>query len=138
MLTIDVVLSKLQNLKDWPKTKIGIRDNTIRCLAALKGSPTIMKTIFEFSKVHFICWRKTVTSTGENMFGVTVQTSKMYAEVGTETSLDDSYFNCINRHLYDADPIFLPTYIMSWKSRKFYRMALKKVGDITLQQSKAA
>ena len=110
ILTIDVILTKLQNLKDtdFGKTRNGIRDNTIRCLLVLKDSPITMKKIYDFAKVNFICWCKAVTSTGETMFGTTLQTSKMYAEVGSKTGLDDAYFTCINRHLYNADAIFLP------------------------------
>ena len=109
-LTMDVVISKLENIdtSDLPKTKIGIKDNTIRCLLALKGSPTTRKKIYEYAKVHFICWRKAVTCTGENLFETTVKTSQMYAEVGLNTGLDNAYFTCINRHLYNADPIFMP------------------------------
>ena len=109
-LTMDVVLTKLQALKDAdvPKNKKGIVDNTIRCLIVLKASPITTRLIYDFAKVHFICWRRAVTSTGETLFSTAVETSKMYAEAGIQAGLGDAYFTCINRHLYNADPVFLP------------------------------
>ena len=64
--------------------------------------------IYDFARINFICWRKTVTSTGETIFATAVETSRMHVEVGIETGLSDAYFMCINKHLYNADPIFLP------------------------------
>ena len=70
ILTMDVVLIKLQNLKDsdWQKTKIGLRDNTIRCLLVLKDCPITMKKIYEFAKINLICWRKAATSINSHLY----------------------------------------------------------------------
>ena len=94
-----------------------------------------MKKIYDFAKVNFIFWCKAVTSTGENMFETTVQTSRMYAEVGMNTGLNDEYFTCINRHLYNADAIFLPLWTDKdhmIEVKKMLQIGIKKVGYISL------
>ena len=110
-LTMDTVLERLNNTSDVElpsKTLRGVRDNTIRCLLALKGNPGLIKQIYDFAKVHFQCWRKAVNSTGKDLFKTALETSKLYATIGVELDFDTPYFSCINRHLYNTDGVFLP------------------------------
>ena len=55
-----------------------------------------------------MCWRQAVNSDGFTMFSTEIDTSRNYAEVGLELGFGDTYFACINRHLYNADAVFLP------------------------------
>ena len=108
-LSIDVLIEKLDQDIIFPsKSKVGIKNNTVKMLKVLRQSPMAIKKIYEFGKVHFQCWHKAVNSTGETLFSTALDTSKLYAKVGVDLSFNNSYFECINRHLYNAYGVFLP------------------------------
>ena len=70
-LSLDTVLDRLKRLSNSElpsKFKVAIKDNTIRCLNTLKKNPLVIKEMFEFAKVHFLCWRQAVMGSGENLF----------------------------------------------------------------------
>ena len=50
---MDTVLERLNNVSDvelLSKTKRGVKDNTIRCLLALKGNSGLIKEIYDLQK----------------------------------------------------------------------------------------
>ena len=49
-----------------------------------------------------------MNSTGITVFETTVETTQMYAKIGTQLGFGEQYFASLNRHLYNADPVFLP------------------------------
>ena len=110
-LTIETVIARLEGLDDTElpsKTKVAVKDHTIKLLYVLRSNPIVMKQIYDFVKVHFLCWRKAVNCTGNDLFMTTLETSQMYARVGVDMGFEDAYFSSINRHLYNVDGVFLP------------------------------
>ena len=110
-LTSECLVHTLENLPDCDlpsKSKRDIRDNTVDMLKTLRKCSNTIKKIYEFSKIHFLCWRQAVDSDGSTVFTTAVETSRKYAEVGMELEFGHKYFTCINRHLYNADAVFLP------------------------------
>ena len=98
-ITIDTLIDRLESLdcSELPSKRLtGIRDNTLRCLKTIKGMPWLIKNVFDFAKVHFLCWRHAINSHGTNLFIVTVESSRMYADIGVKLNFGKPYFESVS------------------------------------------
>lgn len=60
-----------------------------------------------FLKFTFNDGEKNIIIAGSALYENTIQTPKMHSEVSAKLNAGDQYFACFNRHVINADPVFL-------------------------------
>ena len=80
-------------------------ENTITMLKVLENDSSMRKDIFVFAREYFQAWRMVVMSDGRNLISTAINTTRRMAAVGREIKLGTTYFETLNRHLYN---LFLP------------------------------